>query len=59
MPGYTDTDAKVPPKEEKLEYKEEDGTTITVTRSHFKQELLANCLEDFPDAIKKIVEPFI
>jgi hypothetical protein len=59
MPGYTGEEEKQVPKEIKSEHKLDDGTQIVVLNSHFRQEALAECFEDFPDAIKKIVAPFI
>jgi hypothetical protein len=37
----------------------EDGTVIEEKKTDYRRENLADCLDDFPDDIKKIVAPFI
>jgi hypothetical protein len=59
MPGYRANTKEERPKDQTSEEKLPDGTTITVTRTHHRVELLADILDDFPDEIKKIVTPFI
>ena len=37
----------------------EDGTAMEERKTDYRRENLADCLDDFPDDIKKIVAPFI
>jgi len=59
MPGYASSANKDPIKDEEKSFTLEDGTVIVVKKTHVRRETLADCLEDFPEAIQKIVAPFI
>jgi len=59
MPGYESAASKDPIKDEEKSFTLDDGTVIVVKKTHVRKEALADCLDDFPEAIQKIVAPFI
>lgn len=59
MPGYSAESKEDKPQDTRKEEKLDDGTTIIVTNTHHRKELLADIFDEFPDEIKKIVAPFV
>ena len=59
MPGFNINKEADMPKTTISETKEADGTVITITNSHFKKEMLVDIIDDFPEAIQKIVAPYL
>ena len=59
IPGYRSAPNKEPIKDEEKSYTLEDGTVIVLKKTHIRRETLLECIDDFPDAIQKIVAPYL
>lgn len=59
MPGYESAPPKEQDKDSESSFTLEDGTVVVIKKTHVRREALADCLLDFPEAIQKIVAPFI